>query len=54
MIDVDAGLSETTYQSKGGTYVTPAGTTQAKISIRVEGGAMVATNTMYVDDISFE
>ncbi|MHC4854820.1 MAG: Ig-like domain-containing protein [Planctomycetota bacterium] len=48
------GLSETSYQSRGGTFVSPAGTTKAKISIRLEGGALAAVNTMYVDDVSFE
>ncbi len=48
------GLSDTVYQARGGTYVSPSGTTKAKISIRVEGGALAAVNTMYVDDVSFE
>jgi beta-glucanase (GH16 family) len=48
------GLSETVYQSRSWTFVSPAGTTKAKISIRLEGGALAAVNTMYVDDVSFE
>ncbi|MHC4374210.1 MAG: Ig-like domain-containing protein [Planctomycetota bacterium] len=54
LINLFAGLSNSTYQSRGGTWTTPAGTASANISIRLEGGAMVATNTMYVDDVSFE
>lgn len=54
LINVFAGLSDTAYQARGGTYASPAGTTRAKISIRVEGGALAAVNTMYVDDVSFE
>ena len=54
LINLWAGMSSTTYQAKGGIFTTPAGTASAQISIRVEGGAMVATNTMYVDDVSFE
>ena len=54
LINLWAGMSNTTYQAKGGLFTTPTGTASAQISIRVEGGAMVATNTMYVDDISFE
>ena len=54
LINVAAGLSETTYQSRGGTYTSPAGTAKAKISIRLEGGALAAVNTLYVDDVSFE
>ncbi|MBW8001135.1 MAG: family 16 glycosylhydrolase [Planctomycetes bacterium] len=53
LINLWAGLSNSTYQLRGGTYLTPAGTASAEISIRVEGGAMVATNTMFVDDVSF-
>jgi hypothetical protein len=53
LINLWAGLSNTTYQLKGGTYTTPSGTASAEISIRVEGGAMVALNTLYVDDVSF-
>jgi beta-glucanase (GH16 family) len=52
LINLWAGMSDTTYQAKGGTYVSPAGTTKAQISIRLEGGAMAALNTMYVDDVS--
>ena len=46
-------ISNTTYQAKGGTYTTPAGTVSAQVSIRLEGGTMAAVNTMYVDDVSF-
>jgi len=53
LINLWAGMSNTTYQVKGGTYVTPAGTASAEISIRCEGGVMAAVNTMYVDDVSF-
>lgn len=52
LINLWAGMSNTTYQAKGGTYMSPAGTTRAQISIRLEGGAMAALNTMYVDDVS--
>ena len=52
LINLWAGLSNTTYQAKGGTYVTPAGTASGEISIRLEGGAMAALNTLYVDDVS--
>ena len=52
LINLWAGISNTTYQAKGGTYMTPAGTTSAQISIRLEGGALAALNTMYVDDVS--
>lgn len=54
LINVFAGLSDTAYQARGGTYTSPAGTTRAKLSIRIEGGALAAVNTMYVDDVSFE
>ena len=53
LIGVFQGLSNTTYQSRGGTYTTPAGTASANISIRLEGGAMAAVNTLYVDDVTF-
>jgi hypothetical protein len=53
-INLHQGLSDTAYQAKGGTYPTPAGTTSARISIRLEGGAFPALNTLYVDDISFK
>ena len=53
LINLWAGLSNTTYQSRGGTYTTPAGTASAQISIRLEGGAMAAVNTLYVDDVTF-
>ncbi len=53
LINLWAGLSDTIYQAKGGTYVTPAGTASGEISIRLEGGAMPALNTLYVDDVSF-
>ncbi len=54
LINLWAGLSSTTYQQKGGTYTTPAGTVSARISIRLEGGALAALNTLYVDDVSLE
>jgi hypothetical protein len=54
LINLWAGLSNTTYQQKGGTYTTAAGTVSAQISIRLEGGAMAALNTLYVDDVSFD
>jgi hypothetical protein len=52
LINLWAGLSNTTYQAKGGTYTTPAGTASAQISIRLDGGALAALNTLYVDDVS--
>ncbi|MBP6124832.1 MAG: family 16 glycosylhydrolase [Phycisphaerae bacterium] len=52
LINLWAGLSNTTYQQKGGTYTTPAGTASAQISIRLEGGALAALNTLFVDDVS--
>jgi hypothetical protein len=52
LINLFGGLSNSTYQQKGGTYTTPAGTVSAQISIRLEGGAMAALNTLYVDDVS--
>ena len=48
------GMSDTVYQSRGGTFVSPAGTASANISIRLEGGALEAVNTLYVDDVSLE
>jgi hypothetical protein len=54
MIPLHEGLSDTSFQSKGGTYATPAGTTSARISIRLEGGAFPALNVLYVDDVSFK
>ncbi|MFZ9012061.1 MAG: hypothetical protein ACO20W_09250, partial [Anaerohalosphaeraceae bacterium] len=54
LINLFSGLSNTAYQAKGGTYTSPAGTASANISIRLEGGAVVALNTLYVDDVSFE
>jgi hypothetical protein len=53
LINLFAGLSNTTYAKKSGLYTTPANTASAQISIRVEGGAMAALNTMYVDDVYF-
>jgi hypothetical protein len=53
-INLYNGLSDTTYQARGGTYTTPSGTISAEISIRLEGGAMVAYNVLYVDDVSLE
>ena len=51
LINLFAGLSNTVYTKKGGTYTTPAGTASALISIRVEGGAMPAFNSLYIDDV---
>lgn len=51
LINVFAGLSNTTYQQKGGTYIAPAGTATAQVSIRLEGGAMAALNTLYIDNV---
>lgn len=52
LINLWAGLSNTTYQQKGGTYITPAGTASGEVSIRLEGGALAAFNTLYVDNVS--
>ncbi|MCE5186263.1 MAG: Ig-like domain-containing protein [Planctomycetaceae bacterium] len=52
LINLHAGLSSTVYQEKGGTYTTPAGTASAQVAIRLEGGAMAALNTLYVDEVS--
>ncbi|MHC5100419.1 MAG: FecR domain-containing protein [Planctomycetota bacterium] len=54
MINLHQGLSDKAYQTYGGTYATPSGTTSARISIRLEGGAFPALNMLYVDDVSFE
>ncbi|MFZ9024886.1 MAG: FecR domain-containing protein, partial [Anaerohalosphaeraceae bacterium] len=54
MIPLHEGLSDTSFQAKGGIYATPGGTTSARISIRLEGGAFPALNTIYVDDVSFK
>ena len=54
LINLHEGLSDTSFQAKGGTYATPAGTTSARISIRLEGGAFPALNVLYVDDVSFK
>jgi hypothetical protein len=51
LINIFAGLSNTTYQQKGGTYVTPAGTASGQVSIRLEGGAMPAYNVLYIDNV---
>jgi len=51
LINLFAGLSSTTYQQKGGTYITPAGTASGEVSIRLEGGALAAHNVLYVDDV---
>jgi hypothetical protein len=53
LINLWSGLSNTPYQQKGGTYLTPAGTISGQVSIRLEGGALAALNTLYVDDVSF-
>ncbi|MBC8378367.1 MAG: FecR domain-containing protein [Planctomycetes bacterium] len=54
LIKLEEDLSDTVYEARGGTYTTPDGTTSAEISIRLEGGAMPAVNTLYVDEISFK
>jgi hypothetical protein len=54
LISLNKGLSDTVYQAMGGTYTTPVGTASAEISIRLEGGAFPAFNTLYVDDVSFQ
>jgi len=51
LINLWSGMSSTTYQQKGGTYITPAGTAKGEVSIRLEGGALAAYNVMYVDDV---
>jgi hypothetical protein len=52
LINLFAGLSNTTYTQKGGTYLTPAGTASGQVSIRLEGGALPALNTMYLDNVN--
>lgn len=52
LINLWSGLSDTTYQQKGGTYITPVGTASGEVSIRLEGGALAALNTLYVDNVS--
>ena len=37
------------YQLRGGTYTAAAGADAAQVSIRCEGGAFAAVNTLYVD-----
>lgn len=54
LINLWTGLSSTTYQQKGGTYTTPAGAVSGEVSIRLEGGALAALNTLYVDDVSLD
>jgi hypothetical protein len=51
LISLASGLSNTTFVKKGGTYTTPSTAVRGQISIRVEGGALAALNTMYVDDV---
>lgn len=51
LINLFAGLNSSTYQLKGGTYSAAAGADAAQISIRCEGGAMAAVNTLYVDAV---
>lgn len=51
LIPLHEGLSDTTYQLKGGTYTAPAGADYAQVSIRVEGGALAAVNTLTVDAV---
>lgn len=52
LINLFAGLSDTVYQERGGLYTTPADTAKAEVSIRLEGGALAALNTLYVDDVN--
>lgn len=52
LINLFAGLSDTMYQERGGTFTTPAGTASGQVFIRLEGGALPALNTLYVDDVS--
>ena len=52
LINLFAGLSNTVYQERGGTFTTPADTASGQVSIRLEGGALEALNTLYVDDVS--
>lgn len=51
LIPLGEGLSDTTYQLKGGTYTAPADADYAQVSIRVEGGALAAVNTLNVDAV---
>jgi hypothetical protein len=51
LIPLGEGLSDTTYQLKGGTYTAPAGADYAQVSIRLEGGALAAVNTLTVDAV---
>ena len=51
LINLWAGLSATTYGLVGGTYTAPAGADHAKVSIRLEGGALAAVNTITVDAV---
>jgi hypothetical protein len=51
LINIFAGLSNSVYQLKGGTYATPAGTASGQLSIRLEGGAMPAYNVLYIDNV---
>ena len=51
LINLFGGLDSNVYQIKGGTYTAAAGADAAQISIRCEGGAMAAVNTLYVDAV---
>jgi hypothetical protein len=51
LINLAAGLSDTTYGVAGGTYTAPAGADHAKVSIRLEGGALAAVNTISIDAV---
>ena len=51
LIPLGEGLSDITYQLKGGTYTAPADADYAQVSIRLEGGALAAVNTLTVDAI---
>ena len=51
LINLFGGLSNTAYSKKGGTFNAPGGTVSALISIRLEGGALAALNTLYIDDV---
>jgi hypothetical protein len=51
LIPLAEGLSDTEYQVRGGTYTAPANADYAQVSIRVEGGALAAVNTLTVDAV---
>ena len=49
LINLFAGLDSNAYQLVSGSYVAPENAEAMLISIRCEGGAFAATNTLYVD-----